>query len=116
VLLEKELARSVSNPPDYEEVARSRKFKQLMNERKKFIIPFTIFFIVFYFMLPILTSYTTILNTPVIGDITWVWVYAFAQFVMTWVLSIIYIRKAAVFDKKSNEIIEEQLDKGGIDS
>lgn len=55
----------------------------------------TVFFLLFYFALPILTSYTDVLNHPAIGPITWAWVFAFAQFVMTWVLCILYSRKAA---------------------
>ncbi|WP_404454836.1 DUF485 domain-containing protein [Virgibacillus necropolis] len=101
------------NQIDYVKVEQSPKFKKLMSDRKKFIVPLTIFFLVFYFLLPILTSYTTFLNTPVIGDISWVWLFAFSQFVMTWVLCTLYVRKAASFDKLADEIIDEQLDKGG---
>src|SRR5690625_7111869 len=61
--LEKEVASHNKRKPDYEQVIESSKFKALMKEKKKFTIPLTIFFLVFYFMLPILTSYSTILNT-----------------------------------------------------
>lgn len=99
---------------DFVKIEQSEKFQRLMNDRKKFIVPLTIFFLVFYFLLPILTSYTTFLNTPVIGDISWVWLFAFAQFVMTWVLCTIYVKKAASFDRQTDEIIDEQINnKGG---
>ncbi|WP_099159925.1 DUF485 domain-containing protein [Virgibacillus ndiopensis] len=98
--------------PDFENVANSPQFKQLIHERKRFIIPLTIFFLVFYFSLPILTSYTTILNTPAIGDISWAWLFAFTQFIMTWVLCTLYVKKSASFDKKANYVIETQLKKG----
>lgn len=100
---------------DFVKVEQSEKFQRLMDDRKKFIVPLTIFFLVFYFLLPILTSYTTFLNTPAIGDISWVWIFAFAQFVMTWVLCTVYVKKAASFDKQADDIIEEQLNKGGND-
>lgn len=103
----------VNEKIDYEKVEQSEKFQRLMANRKKFIVPYTIFFLAFYFLLPILTSYTTFLNTPVIGDISWVWIFAFAQFVMTWVLCTIYVKKAASFDKQADEIIDEQLSKEG---
>ena len=99
--------------PDYERVANSSQFKQFVSERKKFIVPLTIFFLLFYFLLPILTSYTTILNKPAIGDISWAWIFAFAQFIMTWVLCTLYVRKSASFDKQANQIIDEQLKEGG---
>ncbi|SDQ08419.1 Uncharacterized membrane protein, DUF485 family [Virgibacillus subterraneus] len=99
---------------DFVKIEQSEKFQRLMNDRKKFIVPLTIFFLVFYFMLPILTSYTTFLNTPAIGDISWVWLFAFAQFVMTWVLCTLYVKKAASFDRQTDEIIDEQINnKGG---
>ncbi|ASK62486.1 hypothetical protein CFK37_10170 [Virgibacillus phasianinus] len=102
-----------NEPIDYVKVEQSSTFKKLMSDRRKFIVPLTIFFLVFYFLLPILTSYTTFLNTPVIGDISWVWLFAFSQFIMTWVLCTLYVKKAASFDKQADEIIKEQLDKGG---
>ncbi|MBY7144081.1 DUF485 domain-containing protein [Virgibacillus sp. NKC19-3] len=96
---------------DFVKVAKSSSFKQLIKARKKFIVPLTIFFFIFYFMLPVLTSYTTFMNAMAIGDISWAWIYAFAQFVMTWILCIVYVKKSASFDKQSNQIIEEQLKK-----
>ncbi|WP_284139653.1 MULTISPECIES: DUF485 domain-containing protein [unclassified Virgibacillus] len=98
---------------DYVKVAKSPQFKKLMQDRKRFILPLTIFFFVFYFMLPILTSYTTFLNTPVFGDISWVWIFAFSQFVMTWVLCTIYVKKASSFDEQADQIIADQIEKGG---
>ncbi|MFD1064705.1 DUF485 domain-containing protein [Oceanobacillus locisalsi] len=109
---EKEYKQDPAKEVDYVQVTESASFKKLMHDRKKFIIPLTIFFLVFYFLLPILTSYTTFLNTPAIGDISWVWLFALAQFVMTWVLCTVYVKKAATFDKQANEIIRE-IEKGG---
>ncbi len=97
---------------DFEKIAESQDFKSLMESKKKFLIPITVFFLVFYFMLPILTSFTTILNRPAIGSITWTWVYAFAQFVMTWILCIIYVKKAGKFDHLAEQIIENEENHG----
>lgn len=98
---------------DYVAVEKSEQFQQLMQNRKKFILPYTIFFMVFYFLLPIFTSYTTFLNKPAIGDISWVWLFAFAQFVMTFALCIVYVKKSAAFDKQAEQIIDDQLEQGG---
>lgn len=101
-----------ANPPlQYSQVEKSTKFKELMQDKKRFIIPLTVFFLLFYFSLPILASYTTILNNPAIGSITWVWILALAQFVMTWTLCILYVRKAAKFDQQAEEILSDY--KGG---
>ena len=65
------------------------------------------FFLAFYFTLPFLTSYSDILNRIAFGAITWAWVFAFAQFIMTWSLCSIYSQKAKQFDKMVEGIIEE---------
>ncbi|MCU9613385.1 DUF485 domain-containing protein [Caldibacillus lycopersici] len=97
----------------FEKVVESKEFKELMDRKKKFIVPLTIFFLVFYFALPILTSYTKILHQPAIGDITWVWIFALAQFIMTWTLVTIYMKKSAAFDMLAQKIVEEEVSKGG---
>jgi uncharacterized membrane protein (DUF485 family) len=92
---------------DYSSIAQSSSFQTLLSEKKKFIIPITIFFFCFYFALPILTSYSTVLNHKFIGSITWAWVFAFLQFIMTWVLSMLYSKKAARFDELANKVVQE---------
>ena len=93
---------------NYVAISESKEFKALKKRKVKFILPITIFFLLFYISLPILTSYTTILNEPAIGDITWVWVLALAQFIMTWALCMIYVSKANSFDKDAEQIIEKE--------
>jgi uncharacterized membrane protein (DUF485 family) len=98
---------SANSESDYTSIVQSSSFQKLLSEKKKFIIPLTIFFFCFYFALPILTSYTTILNHKFIGSITWAWVFAFLQFVMTWVLCMLYSKKAARFDELAKEVVKE---------
>lgn len=97
---------------DFVRVTESSRFRELIKKKKKFIVPLTIFFMVFYFMLPILTSYTNVLERPAIGDISWAWIYAGAQFIMTWLLCTVYVRRFLKFDKEADEIIETEI-KGG---
>ena len=79
-------------------VERTSAFKELTQKRKAFIIPATIFFFVFYFGLPFLTAFTTVLDVNVIGALNLAWVYAFAQFAMTWVLMHLYVSRANTWD------------------
>jgi uncharacterized membrane protein (DUF485 family) len=92
---------------DYSAIIRSTRFRELMAAKKKFIVPLCIFYFAFYFALPIMTSYSKVLNTPAFGPITWAWVFAFAQFIMTWSLCGLYTKKAGSFDKIVEEIVEE---------
>jgi uncharacterized membrane protein (DUF485 family) len=93
--------------PRYSEIVQSSYFKQLMEEKKRFILPMTLFFLLFYFSLPILTAYTDVLNNKAIGDISWAWIFAFAQFIMTWALCMIYTKKAKRFDELAEKVVNE---------
>lgn len=98
----------VVGTPNYSAIAESTEFKDLKRKKNKFILPITIFFLLSYILLPILTSYTTILNNNAFGDIAWVWIYALALFVMTWTLCMIYVRRANDFDKEAEKILEKE--------
>lgn len=39
---------------------------------------------------------------------TWAWVFAFLQFVMTWSFCMIYYKKAKQFDQLSDHILKEK--------
>ena len=67
---------------------------------------------VFYFSLPVLTSYSTVLNSNAFGAISWAWVLAFAQFIMTWTLCVLYSKKAATFDILVEKIVKEAKGRG----
>jgi uncharacterized membrane protein (DUF485 family) len=75
-------------------VERTPSFKEYARKRKAFLIPATIFFVVFFFGLPILASFTTVLNGRAIGPLTWAYVYGFAQFAMTWIVMHLYVNRA----------------------
>lgn len=94
--------------PNYSAIANSAEFKALKRKKNKFILPFTIFFLLSYILLPILTSYTTILNNNAFGDVAWVWIYALSLFLMTWVLCMVYVRRANDFDKEAEQIFEKE--------
>jgi uncharacterized membrane protein (DUF485 family) len=97
---------------DYTKIVQSESFKYLMQAKRKFILPLSLFFLAFYFTLPILTSYSTVLNNPALGSISWAWIFAFAQFIMTWTLCSLYSRRAAQFDELV-EKIKREVSKGG---
>jgi uncharacterized membrane protein (DUF485 family) len=93
--------------PRYSEIVESSHFKRLMEEKKRFILPMSVFFLLFYFSLPILTAYSDALNNKAIGDITWAWIFAFAQFIMTWSLCMIYTKRAKRFDELAEKVVTD---------
>ena len=58
-------------------------------------------------LLPVLTSYTGVLHQKAVGEITWVWFYAAALFIMTWSLAHLYVAKANSYDRDAKAIIDE---------
>ncbi len=95
------------SPPNWSRIANSASFRSLMAEKTRFLVPVTLFFLAFYFALPLMTSYSTALNRPALGSITWAWVFAFAQFIMTWSLCALYTKRAERFDAQVVEVIRE---------
>lgn len=53
---------------------------------------------VFYFGLVFLAAFTTVLNVKVLGPLSLAYVYAFAQFAMTWILMHVYVSRANKWD------------------
>jgi uncharacterized membrane protein (DUF485 family) len=86
---------------DWQAVERSPEFRELIRRKKAFVVPATIFFLAWYFGFIILAGYAPdFMGREFITDgLTVGYVLALSQFVMTWVLGWLYLRKAdRVFD------------------
>lgn len=94
---------------DYETIVKTDDFKALLKRKRTFSRPYVVFFFAAYFLLPILTGYTKILEHRAIGYMTWTWVYAFSMFIMVWVFTSIYMNKAKHFDVDVDKIIEKNI-------
>ncbi len=79
-------------------VERAPSFQEYSRKRKAFLIPATIFFLLFFFVFVFLAAFTTVLNGKAIGPLTWAYIYGIAQFVMTWILMHIYVSQANKWD------------------
>ncbi len=94
-------------------VERTSAFKELIKSKRAFIIPATIFFMLFYFGLPFLAAFTTVLNVKVIGPLTLAYIYAFAQFAMTWIIMHLYVSRANKWDDLVERARVEAAGEGG---
>jgi uncharacterized membrane protein (DUF485 family) len=84
---------------DWEKVAAMAEFKTLLTAKRRFILPATIFFIVYYFALPILVGYAPeFMKTKVIGSVNLAYLFALSQFLMAWMIAALYMRAAGRFD------------------
>ncbi len=83
---------------EWDRVAQTPAFQDLMRRKKAFLVPAVIFFLVFYMSLPVLAGFTTLLDGPAIGEMTWAYVFAFIQFPMVWILCHLYRSRANKWD------------------
>jgi len=85
---------------DWHKAAASPEFRELVETRRRFVIPATVFFLVWYFGFIVLAGYAPeFMGQKLIGGMTVGYVLALSQFVMTWFLGWLYLRRAdRVFD------------------
>ena len=92
---------------DWQAIAQSNDFKELLRAKRRFIIPATIFFVVYYFLLPYLVGYhTAFMQRKVWGEMNLAYLFALSQFFMAWILAAFYVVAAAGWDRKARELIE----------
>ena len=102
----------------WDRVAQSHEFKDLMATKKIFIVPAFIFFVIYYFLLPILVGYAPkFMDTRVLGNVNLAYLFALSQFVMSWTIAALYVRAGDRFDQISKDIIDKAVNnkefKGG---
>ena len=94
----------------WDRVACSRQFKDLMATKKIFIIPAIVFFLAYYFLLPILVGYAPrLMSTKVWGNVNLAYFFALSQFFMAWTLAWLYVRASDRFDAIAKDIVESTL-------
>ena len=92
---------------DWRAVEHSPEFEALVKAKMRFIIPTTVFFLVYYFALPVLVGYAPdLMNTKIIGNINLAYLFALSQFAMTWIVMVLYVRQAREWDAQAARIAE----------
>jgi len=92
--------------PDWTAIEAEPAFRDLVGARRRFIVPATIFFIVYYFALPVLVGYFPgVMEKDVVGEINVAYLFALSQFAMAWVVMAMYVRRARGFDAREHEIV-----------
>jgi uncharacterized membrane protein (DUF485 family) len=95
-------------PTDWDRVAANQNFKDLLAAKKRFILPATIFFIVYYFALPILVGYAPeLMRTPVVGPVNLAYLLALSEFFAAWTIAWLYVRAASRFDAMAKQILAD---------
>jgi uncharacterized membrane protein (DUF485 family) len=93
---------------DWQRLAATAEFKQLLKAKARFVVPATIFFIVYYFSLPLLVGYAPqLMARKVLGVINVAYLFALSQFLMAWLIAWAYVRAAARFDRMARDAVEK---------
>lgn len=82
-------------------------FKALIARKSRFIIAGTIFFLVYYFALPILVGYFPQWMEHKVGPVNVAYIFAFSQFIMAWAVAAVYVKVAAGWDTAAGAIIKK---------
>jgi len=97
-----------SDPFEWRRVTRMPEFQGMLKAKLRFIVPATVFFIVYYFALPVLVGYAPgFMSKKVFGVVNIAYLFALSQFFMAWIIAALYLRAAARFDKMEHSIIEK---------
>ncbi len=100
-----------NNPsaPDWNGLAANPAFQDLLKRKARFIIISCVFFMVYYFALPISVGYwPSFMKQAVLGKVNIAYLFALSQFFMAWALAFIYLRKAGQWDKEAKSVLDNQ--------
>ena len=94
---------------DWKSLSESRSFRELLRAKRLFIVPAMIFFVVYYFALPISVGYfPQVMERKVFGAINVAYLFALSQFFMAWIVAALYVRAAARFDRMAEKVLREE--------
>lgn len=94
------------NKPDWETLAKRPDFHALLAAKRRFIIPATIFFLIYYMALPVLIGYfPEMMKRPLIGMVNGAYLFAVSQFLMTFVVAWLYMRSAKKWDAMEHALL-----------
>lgn len=103
--------KGVERKPDqgeWDRIAESREFQDIIAMKKTFIVPAFIVFLVHYFALAVLVGYAPRLaSTRVIGTVNVAYLFALSQFVVGWVIAGLYLHAAMKFDALTKDLLAQ---------
>ena len=100
---------------DWEAIERSPEFQELVTRRRSFVLPATIFFLAYYMAFILLAGYAEdFMGSSVYEGLTVGYCLALTQFLMVFVLGILYLRRAdQVYDPLAQRVVTRAGDDGG---
>jgi uncharacterized membrane protein (DUF485 family) len=91
---------------DWKAIESDPDFVALLVSKALFVAPATVFFMVYYFLLPIGVGwFPKFMETRVWGVVNLAYIFALSQFVMAWILAFLYVGVAAGWDRRAVALI-----------
>jgi uncharacterized membrane protein (DUF485 family) len=101
---------------DWRLVTQLPEFRAMLKAKLKFVVPATLFFIVYYFSLPVLVGYAPdLMKREVFGVVNLAYLFALSQFFMAWTIAALYLRAAVRFDRMEQNVIERAANRRKAD-
>jgi uncharacterized membrane protein (DUF485 family) len=99
---------------DWIAAERSPEFRELIRKRRSFVLPATVFFLVWYFGFIILAGYAEdFMGESIYEGFTVGYLLALTQFIVVWGLGWLYLRRAdRTFDPLARKAAETALEAG----
>ncbi|HTU71248.1 MAG TPA: DUF485 domain-containing protein [Candidatus Baltobacteraceae bacterium] len=95
---------------EWDALAKDPEFQALLRARRRFIVPSTIFFLLFYFALLAGIGYDpALMERPVWGSLNLAYAFGFTQFLMAWLLLALYMREARTFDTRARALVDRAV-------
>jgi len=101
---------------DWDGIEQSPEFRQLVAERRKFVLPATIFFLAWYIGFILLAGYAPdFMAESVYEGLTVGYCLALTQFVMVFTLGYMYLRRSdRVYDPLAARVVQKATAGGGV--
>jgi uncharacterized membrane protein (DUF485 family) len=98
----------VNQPHDWGAIERLPEFRELVRAKRAFVVPATLFFLVYYFALPVLVGYWPgLMSRTVVGHVNLAYLFALSQFAMAWLLMAAYVRRARRYDRMVAALMQQ---------
>ena len=99
---------------DWQAVAQSPEFRELVAARRRFVLPATIFFLAWYIGFILLAGYAPdFMGRSVYEGLTVGYCFALTQFVMVGALGLMYLRRSdRVYDPLAAKVVDNAIGDG----
>jgi uncharacterized membrane protein (DUF485 family) len=97
---------------DWDRVASTSDFETLVESRARFLIPATVFFLIYYFVLLVLVGfYPKVMSQTIswLGSVNLAYLFALSQFLMVGLVAWAYLRHAKRFDALASKVRREAI-------